>query len=211
MPVVVRRVSVMASNGLADAAAGAAAERHRRTSAAAIATTTTATLAPTTKSRDTERMGTIVGATLEVVIGTISPDVRSFFSARRSLRTSLAVWYRSSTSFDRQRMTIREKSRGKLRLASVTGRGASFMIAERIDIGVSPVNGRTPGRHLVEEHAEREHIRPLIDRLPFRLLRRHVGDRATMRPSPVSCPSACRPRRRGAHPLSASRGRNRGP
>ena len=41
-------------------------------------------------------------------------------------------------------MTIREKSRGRLRLASVTGRGESFMIADRIDICVSPVNGRTP-------------------------------------------------------------------
>ncbi len=75
-------------------------------------------------------------------------------------------------------MTMREKSRGRLRLASVTGFGESFMIDERIDICVSPVNGAHAGRHLVEDDAEREDVRALIDRLPFRLLRRHVGDGA---------------------------------
>ena len=39
---------------------------------------------------------------------------------------------------------MREKSRGRPRLASVTGAGESFMMADRIDIGVSPVKGRTP-------------------------------------------------------------------
>ncbi len=71
---------------------------------------------------------------------------------------------------------MREKSRGRLRLASVTGRGESFMIAERIDIGVSPRERPHTRRHLVQEHAEREDIRPLVDRLPFRLLRRHISD-----------------------------------
>ena len=41
-------------------------------------------------------------------------------------------------------MTMREKSRGRPRFASVTGLGASFMIDDRIDICVSPVKGRPP-------------------------------------------------------------------
>ena len=35
-----------------------------------------------------------------------------------------------------------------------------------------------PGQHLVEHHAKRPDVRALVDRLPARLLRRHVGGRA---------------------------------
>ena len=44
----------------------------------------------------------------------------------------------------------------------------------------------TPGRHLVEQDAERENVGAVIDRLTFRLFRRHVGYRA-QNPAFLSC------------------------
>ena len=47
------------------------------------------------------------------------------------------------------------------------------------DIGTgSALERRLAREHLVEQHAEREHVRTRVDLLAARLLRRHVPDRA---------------------------------
>src|SRR5262245_14082012 len=56
---------------------------------------------------------------------TRSPEFMSSRRPRRSFRRSFAVWYRSSGSFARQRLTIRPKSGGRSRFTSEIGRGVS--------------------------------------------------------------------------------------
>ena len=60
-----------------------------------------------------------------------------------------------------------------------------------------------PGRHLVEHHPQREEVRPQVERLAERLLRRHVGHRPEQ-PCPGSSGAsrASRSRRPGPRPPS---------
>jgi hypothetical protein len=71
---------------------------------------------------------------------------------------------------------MRPRSRGNAGLISVTDLGVSLTIDDRDGRVASE---RAPaGRHLVKDHAEREQIRPRVDRFAFRVLGRHVGDGA---------------------------------
>ena len=56
-------------------------------------------------------------------------------------------------------------------------------IQDRVErhCGVSSRKCALTGRHLVEHAAEREQIRPRVEHLAARLLRRHVGDRTDVR------------------------------
>jgi hypothetical protein len=56
------------------------------------------------------------------------------------------------------RRTIRSSSRGSVALISVSGFGVSLTIDEMIEMDVSPEKGPSSGRHLVQDHAEREEI-----------------------------------------------------
>ena len=51
----------------------------------------------------------------------------------------------------------------------------------RVEAGV-PAKRRAPGEHLVQQHAETEHVAAMIDLPAARLLGRHVGDRAEHQP-----------------------------
>jgi hypothetical protein len=56
-----------------------------------------------------------------------------------------------------------------------------------VSASVLPWERVAPGRHLVEDHAEREDVGAVVDRLPLRLLRRHVGDGAEKLALPRQC------------------------
>ena len=51
----------------------------------------------------------------------------------------------------------------------------SFRIDDDRDVRVAP-EGPFADRHLVQQDAQREDVRSRVDRLPFRLFGRHVGD-----------------------------------
>src|SRR5438309_9180570 len=65
-------------------------------------------------------------------------------TSSRSLRRSIALWYRRDGSLARQRRRMRSSSFGRFGLLSESGDGVSFMIDEITDTAVSPLNGRVP-------------------------------------------------------------------
>ncbi len=110
--------------------------------------------------------------------GTVSPRSSSSLSCSSSSRRSSAVRNRRSGSFSRACAMIRSSWRGSSGRSSVTGtRIVAQDRGEKLGRGVA--QERTAARrHLVQDHAEREQIGAMVDRLPLDLLRRHVGDRA---------------------------------
>ena len=62
------------------------------------------------------------------------------------------------------------------------GTGARFRMASKMTAELSPRNGKSPGRHLVQHRSKREQIGARVQFFRPRLLRRHVGDRAERRP-----------------------------
>ena len=87
------------------------------------------------------------------------------------------------------------------------GGGVSFRIAPITLAGVSPVNGRVPGHHLVDDRAERPDVAARVGLLALHLLRRHVLHGAQNRPlrraRPTS-PAASSPTARSAPPAPCS-------
>ena len=144
VPVVVSRVSVTASNApfVSPVAAGPAPRERIVAQAPRPITATAPTAAMIATGLNRGRL-TVTGRATPLSACT-APESRSVLSDRRSLRRSLAVWYRSSGSFARQRPTMRPMSRGNSRLRSVSNRGVSLMIDDISDTCVSPLNGRSP-------------------------------------------------------------------
>ena len=104
-----------------------------------------------------------------------APESRSVLSDRRSLRRSLAVWYRSSGSFARQWPTMRARSRGSSFLRSVTDRRRVLDDrGEQRHLRVA-LERAIADSHLVQHHAQREHVAARVDGLALGLLGRHVG------------------------------------
>ena len=117
-------------------------------------------------------------------VGAAGIDAPSFLDSDCSLISSSATFksdmccQRRAGSFRRQRLTRCSTSGGTETRISQTGFGSRCRIAESVDSFESPSKARSSCEHLVQKAAETEDVRACVHRLAFRLLRRHVGDRA---------------------------------
>ena len=107
-----------------------------------------------------------------------SPEATSERSSSSSIASSRAVWNRRSGSLTRQRRMILASCRGQRRrqLGDRGGRVAEDGGHHRG--GAVAPEGSLSGGHLVEDDAQGEEVRALVDRLALHLLGGHVGDRA---------------------------------
>ncbi len=111
-------------------------------------------------------------------------SMRSAITLTSASISSFASLKRSVDSFFRRRITIASTSGGTSASGARSPKGGNargHVHSEESHLAVVIERPR-PGEHLVEHHPERVEVRPRVDRLPERLLRRHVLRRAVDHP-----------------------------